>query len=218
MRIHTWRGTGLAIVASIFCLAAPATCWAQHGNYLLGTLGLLGGAQAPEGIYYSNVFSYYNASGSPAESARRVLLEEELSLHGSMNAYIDQNIIGVTTPFKILGASYGAMIDIPFAHVQGDGNASLDLAGIRFDRFARSASAGESSTAPFNISDVYVEPINLGWHWSQLDLVTTFGFFAPPAATTRTNPSTTAWGGGPSYSGLALSPTSTRREAGPYPP
>ena len=34
-----------------FLVGSPAVSFAQHGNYLLGTLGLLGGAQAPEGIY-----------------------------------------------------------------------------------------------------------------------------------------------------------------------
>jgi hypothetical protein len=179
VRTSTWRAVGFAVVALVACLASPATSWAQHGDYLLGTLGLLGGAQAPEGIYYSNIFSYYNASGSRRFDAQGLLLQKELTLEGSIDAYIDQNIIGVTTPFKILGASYGAMIDIPFAHVRGDGNASLDLAGIRFDRFSRTFAAGESSTASFNIADIYVEPMNFGWHWSQLDVMATFGFFAP---------------------------------------
>jgi hypothetical protein len=45
-------------------LTLPASSYAQHGDYLLGTLGLLGGTQAPEGVYYQNIFSYYHASGS----------------------------------------------------------------------------------------------------------------------------------------------------------
>jgi hypothetical protein len=145
-----WRGIVLAVVAFAVYLLSPTILWAQHGDYVLGTLGLLGGAQAPEGIYYSNIFSYYNASGSRRFDAQGLLLQKELTLQGSLDAYVDQNIIGVTTPFKILGASYAAMIDIPFAHVRGDGNASLDLAGIRFDRFTRTASPGESATASFN--------------------------------------------------------------------
>jgi hypothetical protein len=139
---------------------------------------LLGGQQAPEGIYYQNVFSYYNASASRNADFQGELLRKELKLHGSLDVYADQNIIGATTPFNILGASYGAMIDIPSAQVVGSGNASLDLATEHFD-FSKSLAASRSSTATFNLADMYVEAINLGWHFTQVDVEATFGFFAP---------------------------------------
>src|SRR5262249_57565119 len=59
-----------------------------------------------------------------------------------------------------VGANVGGLVDHNFA-----ANAS----------FSRSRSA----TADFNIADIYVEPINFGWHLSQVDVVATFGFFAP---------------------------------------
>jgi hypothetical protein len=178
-------------------LASPAASYAQHGDYLLGTLGLLGGAQAPEGIYYQNIFSYYNASGSRTFDASRTkdldIFRRQLSLTASANldlkanlaVYVDQNIIGMTTPFRILGANYGFMVDVPFAQVTGSGTATLDVgADLKgfFDRtFTRGASfsRAESSTASFNLADMYVEPVNLGWHLPQLDVVATLGFFAP---------------------------------------
>ncbi len=46
----------------VLLLATPAR--AQHSDWLLGTVGLLGAEQAPEGFYYLNVWSYYHASGS----------------------------------------------------------------------------------------------------------------------------------------------------------
>src|SRR5262245_61052547 len=180
-----------------FLVGSPAISSAQHGNYLLGTLGLLGGSQAPEGIYYQNIFSYYNASSSDVLSRSRtrdfqvaarqlqLTVNANFKLEASLDLYVDQNILGWTTPFKILGANYGLMIDIPFAEVHGTGAASLDLAAQRFGLFDRtltrngSFSNSQSSTASFNISDIYVEPINLGWHLPQLDVVTSFGFFAP---------------------------------------
>ena len=105
----------------------------------MGSLGLLGGAQAPEGIYYQNIFSYYNASGSGVLDASRtrdlqvfgrqlgLTVNANLNLKQSLNAYVDQNIIGMTTPFKILGANYGFMIDLPFDEVHGTGDAGLDV-------------------------------------------------------------------------------------------
>ena len=187
----------VALLVLGFLVGSPAISSAQHGDYLLGTLGLLGGSQAPEGIYYQNIFSYYNASNSDVLSRSRthdfqvaarqlqLTVNANFKLEASLDAYVDQNIIGWTTPFKILGANYGLMIDIPFAEVHGTGAASLDLAAQRFGLFDRtitrngSFSNSQSSTASFNIADIYVEPINLGWHLPQLDVVTTFGFFAP---------------------------------------
>ena len=180
--MRTLRGASRRLILTLTVLAAlaawPGSSHAQHGNYILGTLGLLGGAQAPEGIYYQNIFSYYNASRPLNFDVQGELLRKELNLHGSLDLYVDQNIIGITTPFKILGANYGAFIDIPFDHVHGTGNASLDISGEIFD-FSRSFSRERSATASFNIADIYVEPIDLGWHWSQLDVLATFGFFAP---------------------------------------
>lgn len=192
-------GPRLAVVIALLgaCAAYPTPVLAQHGNYLLGTEGLLGGSQAPEGIYYENIFTYYHADGFRSVSASRaasievlrrqvgLAVNAELNLKSKLDVYVDQNIIGWTTPFKILGANYGLMIDIPLVQVTGTGNASLDLAAQRFGLFDRNItrnatrSGGASSTAHFNIADMYVEPINLGWHLPQLDVLATFGFFAP---------------------------------------
>jgi hypothetical protein len=193
------RHLQLAIVVAIAAalMGWPASASAQHGNYLLGSLGLLGGAQAPEGIYYQNIFSYYNASGSGTLDASRtrdlqvfgrqlgLTVNANLNLKASLDVYVDQNIIGMTTPFKIFGANYGFMIDLPVDEVHGTGDAGLDvgadLKGL-FDRdFTRNASfsRNRSSTASLDLADIYVEPINLGWHWSQLDVLATIGFFAP---------------------------------------
>ena len=184
-----------ALVGAVVVWAAPSH--AQHGDYLLGTLGLLGGAQAPEGIYYQNIFSYYHASEFQSLSASQArsleIFRQQVGLSATANlntkstldVYVDQNILGWTTPFKILGANYGLMIDIPFSAVYGSGNASLDLAAQRFGFFEQnitrnaSAAAGASSSASFNIADIYVEPINFGWHLPQLDILASFGFFAP---------------------------------------
>jgi hypothetical protein len=62
----------LALVGGVVVSAVPA--YAQRGNYLMGTLGLLGGSQAFEGIYYQNVFNYYQGSEFQSVSANRGIL------------------------------------------------------------------------------------------------------------------------------------------------
>src|SRR5438309_8896399 len=56
------RSAALALrcLALLILFATPAR--AQHSDWLLGTDGLLSGQQAPRGIYYSNIWSYYHGS------------------------------------------------------------------------------------------------------------------------------------------------------------
>ena len=52
----------LGSFAFLIIFAKPAH--AEHGDWLLGTDGLLSAQQAPEGILYQNLWSYYHASGN----------------------------------------------------------------------------------------------------------------------------------------------------------
>src|SRR5262249_35945705 len=157
------RHVAIAVGIIGMLIAWPKLACAQHGDYVLGTLGLLGGAQAPEGIYYQNVFSYYHGSASGILEVSRardlqvfgrqlgLTVNATFNTKASIDAYIDQNIIGMTTPLKIFGANYGFMVDIPFDAVHGTGDASLDvgasLKGL-FDRnFSTSASFTRSKSA-----------------------------------------------------------------------
>jgi hypothetical protein len=172
----------LFVVATALGMAVwPASCHAQHGNYLLGTLGLLGAVQAPDDRpHYQNVFSYYHASESRTFSGTRTIgtdvqLQGDLTLSGTLDVFVDQNIFVWTTPLKVFGASYGMLIDIPLAHLDASGNASLDFLAGPFDRtFARG-----TQTGLYGLGDIYVEPINLGWHLPRLDIYAGAGFFAP---------------------------------------
>ena len=91
-----WRRFALLVlvVGALVVSAAPA--YAQHGNYLLGTLGLLGGAQAPEGIYYQNVFSYYHGSEFQSVSAGRArsleVFRQQLGLSASANLNVKSDL------------------------------------------------------------------------------------------------------------------------------
>src|SRR5262249_45741603 len=194
---NVMRQVAIAVVVVVMLMGWPKLASAQHGDYPLGTLGLLGASQAPEGIYYQNIFSYYHSSNSAILEAARArdltVFGRQLGLtvnaafngKSSLDVYLDQNFIGMTTPFKIFGASYGFLIDIPFDRVQGTGDASLDVGADLRGLFDRNFAAGgsftrsRSGTADFSIADLYIEPINLGWHFSQLDVLATFGFFAP---------------------------------------
>jgi hypothetical protein len=164
----------------------PSTAQAQHSDWVLGTFALNGATQLPEGFYYRNLWSYYHASGSffiqtgPLISSPQGSLSLNLSGSGSLDLFVDQNIVAWTTPFKILGANYGCTIDIPFAIADASGAASLEpvlnLPGRTVTLPSLQSSGGITKGS---IGDIYVEPINLGWHFRYLDAIVSSGFFAP---------------------------------------
>ena len=122
----------LSSLALLILFATPAQ--AQHGDWLMGTDGLLSGQQAPRGMYYSNIWSYYHASGSDfAEIGPlrcgprdRVCLGLNLGGNGSLDLFVDQNVFVWTSPYKILGASYGLLVDVPFGIADASGAGSLE--------------------------------------------------------------------------------------------
>jgi hypothetical protein len=177
-------------LALLILFAKPAH--AQHGDWLMGTDGLLSAQQAPEGIFYSNVWSYYHASSSdfltvksppsgPFRTGGKIATASmgtsKLNVSGSLDEFVDQNIIGWTSPYKVLGANYGLFIDVPFAIADASGTASLEPnLSPPGSSPSQQVSAGVTKGS---IGDIYVEPVDFGWHFRQLDAIVSSGFFAP---------------------------------------
>ncbi len=177
---------GITCLAFLILLAPPAHC--QHGDWLMGTDGLLSAQQAPEGIFYSNVWSYYHASSSdffptgPLKCSPHdhICLNLNLGGSGSLDEFVDQNIVGWTSPYKVLGANYGLFIDVPFAIADASGSASLQPV-LSLNRNSRTPISLQTSNAVTkgSIGDIYVELVDFGWHFRQLDAIISSGFFAP---------------------------------------
>ena len=140
----------------LFFATTPAR--AQHGDYVLGTVAFDGAAQPPEGFYYQNLWSWYHASGSDFAAIGalkcgrldRACLSLNVGGSGSLDLFVDQNQIGWTSPYKILGANYGLLVIIPFVYADGSGAASLQPI-LTFPRRSVSGStlpsSGESTKA-----------------------------------------------------------------------
>lgn len=171
-----------------FVAISAGSARAQHGDWLLGSFGFEGASQPTEGLYYMNQFSYYHTSGSgfastgPINCGSRgaLCLGANLSGTGSLDLFIDANILTWTSPFKIFGANYGLNLIIPFAIADASGSGSLEpvlsLPG-KVSGLPPTASGGGSTKG--SIGDIYVEPLNLGWHFKQFDAMVSSGFFAP---------------------------------------
>jgi hypothetical protein len=177
------------------CLAFPilfsTPARAQHGDWPLGTTAnFQGAAQAPAGIYYSNIWFYYHASGSFALTGPlkcgphdKTCLSLNVGGQGNLDEFVDQNIIGWTSPYKILGANYGLFVDVPFAIVDASGAGSLEpILSDPSRSLALPSLQNSGGSTKGSIGDIYVEPINLGWHLRQLDVTASSGFLAPSGA------------------------------------
>jgi len=70
--------------------------------------------------------------------------------------------------WKILGAKYGAAITLPFA------NASLAAA-----LSTATGRSGTADTASFNVGDMFVQPLWLGWTLPHWDVAFAYGLYAP---------------------------------------
>jgi len=170
----------------IFC---PTPARAQHGDSLLGSFGFQGATQPPEGLYYMNQFSYYHTSSSgfvntgPVKCGQRrglACLGANFDGTGSLDLFIDANIVTWTSPFRVAGANYGVNLIVPFAIADANGAATLQPVLILPRRTLGFSSLGNAGgVTKGSIGDIYVEPVNLGWHFRQLDLMVSSAFFAP---------------------------------------
>jgi hypothetical protein len=106
-----------------------------------------------------------------------------IKVTADLNTNVDMYLIAPTfvwnTGYKLLGADYAMLISLPIA------NTSI---GAALDTFTninlanQAASMGKQlsvSDSAFNLSDIYVQPLFLGWHGKHYDVSTGYGFYAP---------------------------------------
>jgi len=148
----------LGVMATGFC-AAPAHAQ-LNGENLLGDLGVQSGTQPAPGVYVSNIYYRYftdsirDPNGNPAGLDPTGTASQ--TIHAGMP------LVYYVTPKKVLGANFGMMAVLPVA------KGSLEAPGL-----------GLSEKAGTGLSDLYVMPAQLGWHFKRADAVAGVGFFAP---------------------------------------
>jgi hypothetical protein len=189
-RRRSWTGlvATATFLAMVFVTLSGTSAWAQHSDWLLGSFAFQGATQPPEGLYYMNQFSYYHASGSGFASTGPVkcgprggaCLGANFEGSGSFDLFVDASIFTWTSPFKVFGANYGANLIVPFAIADASGSASLEpVLSLPRDTLELPPAGNAGGPTKGSIGDIYVEPVNLGWHFRQLDAIVSSGFFAP---------------------------------------
>ena len=150
--------TGVFLAAAIL-VATPARAQ-YNGSHTPGDFGVLSGTQPAPGFYSAAFYYHYSTDSIRDRNGDPVTVSPDQPGNLSISAYAP--ILWYVTKAKVLGANYGAMAVVPLA------NASLEAPVFGLE--------GNTGT---HLADMYVRPIDLGWHMQQADFVGGFGFYAP---------------------------------------
>src|SRR5262245_32399602 len=133
----------------------PATAQIR-GQYESGLNATNSGVFAPPGVTFASVFQLYSfdqakdSSGTPHP------------ISGNLSVLFQHNFVNWTTESAKAGAMrYGFVIDIPIS------SNSLTIAELG----SLSSGAG--------LTDIYIQPLALGWNFARADIQAAYGFIAP---------------------------------------
>ena len=148
----------LTMLIAMLC-ATPAAAQ-LNGENLLGDMGVKSGSQPEPGLYVSSIYYRYFTDTIKDRNGHSLSLDPtgtaSQTIHAAMPA------VFYVTSKKVLGAHFGMMAVLPMA------KGALEAPGLGFTE--------EASTG---LSDLYVMPAQLGWHFARADVIAGFGFFAP---------------------------------------
>lgn len=144
-----------AALASLVALSLlPAAALAQlSGDNLGGDLGLKAGSQAPPGFYTGYALYEYDVD-------KIVLDELEIDIEQLSQTFHVIPIVYVSDK-TLWGANYGFSLILPWTDI------------------AIQAPQADIEAGKVAFTDMYVQPINLGWHSPRADVTTWYAFFAP---------------------------------------
>jgi hypothetical protein len=166
------------VLGSMILMAAVTTVTAyagEIGHFVPGVPNLRDFAVPPAGFY--GVIYNYNYSTTRLNDANGNQVSSVIVGPGGgvkLNVDVDVNLYALAPTFiwvakqKVLGGHYGAYFSPTFA------NASLN--GI----LSSASGVGRSpSTAQFNVGDIFVQPVWLGWTGKHYDIAYGYGFYIP---------------------------------------
>jgi hypothetical protein len=153
------RSASGVVLALVTLVAAPA--FAQlNGENLLGDTGVKNGSQAAPGIYSAFLYYRYGTDVIKDKNGNERTADPGQPGSETLNAFM--GIFIYVSKTKVLGANYGMMAAVPSA------NAALEAPAFGFQDEIDTGAA-----------DLYLMPLQLGWHRPRADVVTAFALFAP---------------------------------------
>jgi hypothetical protein len=141
------------LTVTYLSLISPASAQLK-GDHLLGDAGLQSGTQTPPG--FALVVPVYLYNASKLKNSKGDVITDNLGL----NMFVTGIGGSWVTNLKILGANYGGAVLFPFAS-------------------NRLESTVTSTKSPFAFSDIYLQPIQLGWHTKHADFLFGYALYFP---------------------------------------
>src|SRR5271168_5131103 len=133
----------------------------QKGQWVPGQFGLNAGVIPDPGISYANLALNYSASRLNDSNGNPVLQR----VTGTYSFWVDENILYYVPKHKILGGYFMPYIALNYA----SGEVVANITGTDL-----STGGGGSGFA-----DMFVEPLNFGWHLKRADVNVGYAFTAP---------------------------------------
>jgi hypothetical protein len=155
------RGINIVLAGLVAtCLTLPLSAHADYkGHHATGGWGLQSGTQSPaaNGFLFSPNYSRYYADTLVDHNG------DDINLSGEEHE-ITVNSVGLfgwwVSSYEILGANWGMAATV-FAS-----DNSLEYADFDFEK-------------NFDLADIFIQPVNLGWHLKQADFMVTYGLYLP---------------------------------------
>jgi hypothetical protein len=148
----------LLSISAILFVAVGAAHAQLSASHVVGDMGLQVGSQGPPGVYV--IYFLYNYDFSTIVGPNG---EELTAQNGDISAWAQVFGGSIVTTKKILGGTYGASaFFLPFQNV------SIEAPRIDFD-----------TDTGFAIADMWIQPIQIGWHKKKADFITWYAFYAP---------------------------------------
>jgi hypothetical protein len=147
----------------LFCMllgGASSALGQQKGQWVPGQFGLNAGAIPDPGVTYANIALNYSASQLNNSNGNSIP-----GINGTYSFWVDENIFYYVPKHKFLGAYFMPYIALNYAN----GELVANITGTNLN-----TGGGGSGFA-----DMFVQPLNLGWHLKRTDLVVGYAFFAP---------------------------------------
>ena len=155
----------LVLVLIVVGCASPALSQ-QKGQWVPGQFGLNAGVIPDPGVTYANLALNYSASQLNGPNGNSVP-----GINGTYSFWVDENIFYYVPKHKFLGGYFMPYIALNYAN----GSLVADITGTNL-----TAGGGGSGFA-----DMYVQPLNLGWHLKRADVNVGYAFVAPTGRFTQ---------------------------------
>jgi len=149
-----------AILVAVALFAAAPAHAQFNGSHTLGDFGVQSASQPAPGLYVAGFFYDYDSETIKNRHGDRITLDPDARAGLGLHAYAP--ILWYVSKAKLLGANYGAMAVVPIAH------GSLDAPVL-----------GLSSATGTSLSDIYLRPVDLGWHTPRADVSAGLGVYLP---------------------------------------